>query len=146
MVMLIMNMMMVNADPAMSAFISIATWRGSTDRRSLSCVIIVVITITIIIKSDLHAMVMIVDIAGEQTVSSDLLTTFAALFRWLLQFIILLLLLLSFCFCSFVVFVFKYSSSHIYHSLLLAPKIVSLLSQLHLKCSCPKRYSQFHCY
>ena len=26
------------ADPAMSAFISMATWRGSTDRRSLSCV------------------------------------------------------------------------------------------------------------
>ena len=40
---------MVNADPAMSAFISIATCRGSTDRRSLSCVIIVInVTITII--------------------------------------------------------------------------------------------------
>ena len=113
-------------------------------REQTDIIIIVVIVVKIIIKSDLHTMVVIVDIAGEQTVSSDLLTTFAALFRWLLQFI--MLLLLSFCFCSFVVFVFKYSSSHIYHSLLLAPKIVSLLSQLHLKCSCPKRYSQFHRY
>ena len=45
-------------------------------------------------NKNLHAMVMVVDVAREQTVSSDLLSTFSTVFHWLLQFIMLLLLFL----------------------------------------------------
>ena len=52
----------------------------------ISDIIIIVITTTIvIIKSDRHAMMMVVDIAGQETISTDLLPAFAAVFYWLLK-------------------------------------------------------------
>ena len=58
----------------------------------IGIIIIFIISIKIIIKTDLHTMVVIVNIAGEKTVSSDLFTAFAAVFHWLLQF-------KSYCYC-----------------------------------------------
>ena len=51
----------------------------------ISDIIIIVITTIVIIKSDRHAMMMVVDIAGEKTISTDLLPTFATVFHWLLK-------------------------------------------------------------